>query len=167
MSFRIFAVAGLAVVAVSAAGCADNQSLLGSNSSNLTTSAVTPVAAKVDPACSGLASQIDGLRREGFADKVDKATQKKAKVTLTAAETAKVDQLNKANFEFQTKCSNFKPAASAAVAPATAPAVTTASATAAAKSVANTASQAKAAATTAKVASTPAGAVAKAAAASP
>ena len=122
MSFRTLAVAGLAVAAVTVSGCADNQSLLGNTSSNLTTAAVTPAAPKVDPACSGLASQIDALRREGIADKVDKATQKKTKVALTASETAKVDQLNKANFEFQSKCSNFKPAVTAAAAPAATPA---------------------------------------------
>lgn len=118
MSFRTFAVAALALTTAAVAGCADNQSVLG-NSANLTTSAVTP-ATRVDPACASLSAQIETLRKEGIADKVEKATQKKTKVSLTAAETAKADQLNKANFEFQSKCSNYKPQQAAAVQPAAA-----------------------------------------------
>lgn len=117
MSFRSTAIAALAVSAALLTGCADNQSLLG-NSSNLTTSAVTPPPPKADPVCAALASQIDALRKEGIADKVEKATQKKTKVSLTAAETAKADQLNKANFDFQSKCSTYKATPVASAAPA-------------------------------------------------
>ncbi len=62
---------------------------------------------RIDPACVTLTSQIDTLRKEGIAEKVEKASQKKHK--LTSAELAKADQLNKANAEFQTKCSSLTP----------------------------------------------------------
>jgi len=152
MSFRSIAIASLATLPILVSGCADNQSLLGNSSSNLTTAAV-PATPKIDPACSGLASQIDALRKDGIADKMDKATQKKTKVSLTATETAKADQLNKANFEFQAKCSNFKPSvATAAPSPvATVPATAT-NVTATAKAATDTAGQAKVAAKTATTA---------------
>lgn len=143
-STMIFALAtGTALLA----GCADNNSLFG-NSSNLTTASVAPVAAatpKTDPACAALASQIDGLRKEGIADKIEKAAQKKYK--LTTAELAKADQLNKTNADFQGKCSNYKPVmASAATTPAAPamPAKVTAAASTAA-SAGDTASAAAAA----------------------
>lgn len=105
-----------AVAAVSLAGCSDTSSILG-NSANLTTASVVPPAAKTDPACPALATQIDTLRKEGIADKVEKASLKKYK--LTTAELVKADQLNKSNADFQTKCSGYK-ATVAAVAPAAA-----------------------------------------------
>lgn len=58
---------------------------------------------KVDPVCVTLATRIEGLRREGVADKVEKAAIKK--YNLTKADLAKADQLNKANAEFQQRCS--------------------------------------------------------------
>lgn len=74
---------------------------------------------KVDPACVTLISQIDTLRKEGVQAKVEQAATKKYK--LTKAELAKADQLNKANADFQAKCSTLSPPASlaAATAPAT------------------------------------------------
>ena len=106
-------------------GCANSDSGIGSN--NLTTSSVTPAAApKIDPACYSLASQIDGLRKDGIADKIEKASAKKYK--MTAADLGKANELNKANADFQTKCSvGPKPTVTqAAIVPATAaPAATT------------------------------------------
>ena len=121
MSLRYLTIASLLAVSATVAGCADTQSLFGGPTS-LTTSAVAPPAApKADPACAGLAAQIETLRKDAAAAKVETASQKKAKVSLTAAETAKVDQLQKANVEFQAKCSTYKPG-NVAVAPASAPA---------------------------------------------
>lgn len=148
MPFRKLAMVSLIAGALTVAGCADNQSLLGNTSSNLTTSAVTtPPAPKIDPACAGLAAQIDGLRKEGIVDKMDKAAQKKQKVALSAAETAKADQLNKATLEFQSKCSSFKPAVATAAAPtatavkAVAPAASASAVKAAAPAAATSSSQ--------------------------
>jgi hypothetical protein len=69
------------------------------------TAKVEPV--KVDPACIALTSRIEGLRKEGIADKVEKASAKKYK--MTQADLSKADQLNKANAEFQARCSQLSP----------------------------------------------------------
>lgn len=81
------------------AGCAND----GGGMFGATTTASLPEKPKVDPACVTLTSQIDGLRREGVADKVEKAAAKKYK--MTPADLTKAAQLNKANAEFQGKCS--------------------------------------------------------------
>jgi hypothetical protein len=96
---KVITIAGaLATGAMLLAGCADSGGL------GLTTASVTPVtaAAKADPACATLASQIGTLRSEGVADKVEKAAAKKYK--MTTADLATADQLNKANADFQAKC---------------------------------------------------------------
>jgi hypothetical protein len=62
---------------------------------------------KVDPVCVTLATRIDALRREGIADKIEKASLKKYK--MTQADLSKADQLTKANAEFQMRCSNVPP----------------------------------------------------------
>ncbi len=156
MALRLSVFAALLAVPTVLAGCADTPTLLG-NSANLTTASVSPTTApKVDPACTNLSSQIEGLRKEGIADKVEKASLKKYK--LTTAELVKADQLNKANADFQGKCGTVK--ASAAATPITTASVATTAATvkSAAPAVAAIASTGKAP-TTAAVA---AAAVAKA-----
>ena len=69
--------------------------------------AARPLSAKADPACVPLTSRIDGLRKEGIADKIEKASAKKYK--MTQADLAKADQLTKANAEFQARCSTLPP----------------------------------------------------------
>lgn len=98
MKVSIITAASLAAAALFG-GCAD------SSLNGLTTSSVTSptTVAKVDPACSTLTTQINSLRSEGIADKVEKAAAKKYK--MTSADLAKADQLNKANADFQTRCS--------------------------------------------------------------
>ena len=110
--------------AVLLAGCADSSGMFG-GSNNLTTASVVETP-KTDPACVTLATQIDGLKKEGVADKVQQASIKKYK--MTTADLAKADQLNKANADFQMKCSVIKPspvtqAAMVPAAPVPAPAV--------------------------------------------
>lgn len=113
---RFAASAALALGAAALlAGCA-NDNLLGGGS-NLTTASVAPTP-PVDPACVTLTAQIDTLRKEGVAEKIEKAAAKKYK--MTPADLAKADQLTKANAEFQTKCSTVTPKASTAQAPAAA-----------------------------------------------
>ena len=147
MLVRSMMISVLAAGTALLAGCADNTSLFG-NSSNLTTASVAPAAApKADPACATLATQIDGLRKEGIADKIEKAALKKYK--LTTAELSKADQLNKFNADFQGKCSNYKPVmASAAAAPAM-PAKVTAAVSNAASSATSSATDAATSAATA------------------
>lgn len=91
-------------------GCASDSLLSGQNGT--VTSALTPPP-PANPACISLSSQIDALRAEGVADKIEKAAAKKYK--MTAADLGKADQLTKANADFQTKCSTLpaKPATAA------------------------------------------------------
>jgi hypothetical protein len=70
---------------------------------------------KVDPVCVTLVSRIDQLRKEGIADKIEKAATKKYK--LTKADIAKADQLTKANADFQLRCSTIMPRPTTAQAP--------------------------------------------------
>src|SRR6185295_14003772 len=100
------------VASVALAGCAGE-----GGESFFTTGALGTAAApeaKVDPACVTLASRIDALRKEGIADKIEKAATKKYK--MTQADLNKADQLTKANADFQFRCSTIMPK-SAAVAP--------------------------------------------------
>jgi hypothetical protein len=124
------------------AGCAD-----GSLSSAFNTGSIDPQkqaaneqAEKSKQAlCNTLVSQIDALNGEGISDKVAKAAAKKYKLKPT--DITKADELNKANTEFQSKCSDFPPRVAATapiepVATAAAPAATGAAAPAPTKTAA-------------------------------
>jgi len=115
-----------AVLACLLAGCADGGLTSGLNTGSINSSAQTQTAAKSTEAlCLTLASQIEGLNSEGVSDKVSKAAAKKYK--LKSTDLAKADELNKANTEFQTKCSSYPPRVAAAT-PAEPAATTTAAA---------------------------------------
>jgi hypothetical protein len=92
------------------AGCAE-----GGDNIFTTGSLVSGQDAKTDPACVTLVSNIEALRKEGVADKIEKAAAKRYR--MTQADLKKADQLTKANAEFQGRCSNVK-ATTAAQAPA-------------------------------------------------
>jgi hypothetical protein len=120
-------------------GCSGGVSdMFGGGSAGLATTASIPEVAKADPACATLVSQIDGLKKEGVADKVAQAAAKKYK--MNTADLSKADQLNKANGEFQAKCSvGPKPSQTAAMtapSPAVSQAVTAQASTAAKTAVA-------------------------------
>lgn len=104
--------ATLRVTALIAAGslaltaCSSTSDIFGtSGSSDVTTQSVAQAQPKIDPACGNLALEIDTLRREGVAEKIEKAAAKKYK--MTSADLAKANQLTKANAEFQSKCSTL------------------------------------------------------------
>jgi hypothetical protein len=102
----------IAIVAltVMAAGCSQDGTVF-PGSGGLNTSSVdssSQSGSKSNPLCLTLASQIDALNKEGIPDKVSKAALKKYK--LKGSDIAKADELNKANSEFQTKCSEYPPA---------------------------------------------------------
>lgn len=122
MSVALRASAALIAGASVLAGCADNSLF---PNGEFQTGALGP---KVDPVCMSLASQIDGLRREGVADRIEKAAAKKYK--MTPADLTKADQLTKANNDFQAKCSTVPKTASqtASAAGLNAPAQTSSSA---------------------------------------
>ena len=94
------------LVALMAAGCAQDGTL---TTGGLNTSSIDQAGAqsKSDPTCLTLAAQIEALNRDGTIDKVSKAAAKKYK--LKTEDLAKADELNKANTEFQTKCSAYPP----------------------------------------------------------
>lgn len=118
MSFNLRASSmALALAGVGLAGCAAD----GSNNF-FTTGALGPTQQtaaapepKVDPACVTLASRIETLRKEGIADKIEKAAAKKYK--MTNADLAKADQLTKVSAEFQLRCSTITPNITAQAAP--------------------------------------------------
>lgn len=132
----------------------DGGSLFGANE----TASVTPPPPKVDPACVALTSRIDALRKEGVTDRMEKAAAGKgATVNVKRASLAKAAELDKANAEFQAKCSTItpRPQTAQAVPAAAAAAATPAPAKPAAKAAANVApvaAAAKAAAPAAKAA---------------
>jgi hypothetical protein len=97
--------------------------MFGASNAGAATTASIPETPKADPACATLVSQIDGLKKEGVADKVAQAAAKKYK--MNTADLGKADQLNKANGEFQMKCAvGPKPSQSASIsAPAVPPAL--------------------------------------------
>lgn len=98
-------VALLTGVGLALGGCSSSGSggFLGLGDSSPITTSSLPEAAKVDPACAGLSSQIAALRQEGVADRIEKAAAKKYK--MTAADLTKADQLTKASADYQAKCS--------------------------------------------------------------
>jgi hypothetical protein len=114
----------LVLAALLLAGCAADGSTnfftTGALGTQETAAAPEP---KVDPACMSLVSRIEALRKEGVADKIEKAATKKYK--LTKADLSKADQLTKANSEFQLRCSTITPSQMSAMVssqPAAAPA---------------------------------------------
>jgi hypothetical protein len=144
-TFRKSSSVALLLGATLLGGCSGGLSDLGFGSNAGAVTASIPEVAKVDPACTTLVSQIDGLKKDGVADKVAQAAAKKYK--MNAADLTKADQLNKANGEFQAKCAaGPKPAQTASMsAPAMPPAATAAVTQAAAPLTAQAATAAKAA----------------------
>jgi hypothetical protein len=111
----------LVLAGVMLAGCA-----MEGNDGIFTTGSLTggqqAAAEKSDPVCVTLASRIETLRKEGIQDKIEKAAAKRYK--MTQADLGKADQLNKANAEFQARCSTVtpKPTTAAVESPAAEPA---------------------------------------------
>jgi len=99
--------AALVLAGVALAGCAGDGSDNMFTTGALGTQQAAAPEPKVDPLCVTLVSRIEGLRKEGVADKIEKAAVKKYK--MTNADLAKADQLTKANAEFQLRCSTIMP----------------------------------------------------------
>lgn len=116
-------------------GCAsDSSGMFGG--STLTTSAVEEKP-KVDPACVALQAKIDSLRQDGVTDRAAQAaaTGKSTTVSVKRASLTQLAELDRANAEFQSKCSTLGPRAmpAAAAVPAPAPAAAKPAAKVAAK----------------------------------
>jgi len=109
MSFNLRAPSmALILAGVALAGCAgEGSNIFTTGALGTSSQAAAPPEPKVDPACVTLASRIEMLRKEGIADKIEKASAKKYK--MTQADLAKADQLTKVNAEFQLRCSTITP----------------------------------------------------------
>ncbi len=112
-----FVAAGLVLAGCSGEGT--DGIFTGSLAHNTQNTAAAPEP-RIDPVCVSLVSRIDTLRREGVGDKIEKAAAKRYK--MTSADLGKVDQLTKANAEFQLRCSTVAPAGNTAQTPAAPPA---------------------------------------------
>ena len=106
----------LALAGLMLAGCSGEgtDGIFTGSLANNTQNAPAPEA-RIDPICVSLVSRIDTLRREGVGDKIEKAAAKRYK--MTSADLGKVDQLTKANAEFQMRCSTITPSNTATQAP--------------------------------------------------
>jgi hypothetical protein len=74
---------------------------------DLSTASITPqqTAAKADPVCTSLASQINSLKADGSIDRLQQAADgKTTKVSVKRASLQKQAELNKAYEQFQTRC---------------------------------------------------------------
>jgi phage-related tail fiber protein len=126
-------------------GCSSNSGLFGNSlttqsigmASTAPAAAPTPVASKVDPACYSLAQRIEMMRKDGVTERMEKASVgKSTTVAVKRASLAQAAELDKANADFQARCSTLGPRPIQAAAPAT---ITTGSVAASGAPVANSA----------------------------
>lgn len=123
MAFAFRAFPALLFAGFMLAGCAGDNGPFTTGSVGPTAAAPEPA---VDPACVTLAARLDTLRKEGIADKIEKAAAKKYK--MTQADLSKADQLTKVSAEFQNRCSTITPKPATAQGPGAAPAMASAGA---------------------------------------
>lgn len=98
--------------------CASNDSFLGLAADQPQPTAALPAKPAVDPACTSLATRIDALRKEGVVERVEAAAKGKgANVSVKRASLSQIAELEKANADFQAKCSTVPRAAVAPVQP--------------------------------------------------
>ncbi len=112
-------IAGVALGVAMLGGCSSDSGLFGNSlttqSIGMATSgpaATAPVAmaGKVDPACYSLSQRIDLLRQDGVTERIEKASVgKSATVSVKRDSLAKAAELDKANAEFQARCSTLGP----------------------------------------------------------
>ena len=106
MQMRAFTAAAIMAVAGLAGGCAGDAGLL-------TTSSIEPAASKqpkVDPYCVALMSKIDALRKEGTPGRIEKvAAGKSATAVVKRSALQRITELDKANAQFQSRCSTLTP----------------------------------------------------------
>ncbi|MDX2309419.1 MAG: hypothetical protein NW216_14360 [Hyphomicrobium sp.] len=108
----------LVTAAMLAGGCSSDGTPLTLSTSSIGQQADAAAKPKLDPQCVALGARIEGLRKEGFAERVEKASVgKSSNVTVKREALAKMTELDKANAEFQAKCGTV-PFQQAAVAPA-------------------------------------------------
>jgi len=118
------------------AGCSSDGGMLGSSLTTASVDGVKAATAKPDPACVALTAKIDALRKDGVTERVEKAAEgKSTTVSVKRESLAKMTELDKANADYQAKCSiaGLNKPVSAPVATGAAPAAAASAAAAAAK----------------------------------
>lgn len=107
-------------LALALAGCASDGSLALSTGS-INEQPQLAKAQRIDPACVSLMARIDELRKEGTPERLAKVATGKTKTASVKRESlARMAELDKANGEFQQKCSTLAAPAGAPAAPAAA-----------------------------------------------
>lgn len=99
-------------------GCAaDGTSLLTTGSLAGTEPKVAESNPRISPECVSLMAKIQELRQEGTPERIEKiSTGKSSTVNIKRSALAKLTELDKANVEFQAKCSKLAPTATTAMA---------------------------------------------------
>jgi hypothetical protein len=112
---RLTALIVTLAAASAAGGCANDGGAGGMFTTGSLSQPAVAAAKPIDPACTTLAAQIDGLRKEGTVDRLEKAADgKTATVNIQRVSLSKQTQLNKANAEFIAKCGPALPKATVA-----------------------------------------------------
>lgn len=115
--------------------CANDTGFFSESASQPT--AALPPKPRIDPACQSLAARIDTLRRDGVVDRAEAVSKGKGtSVKVKRASLAQLAELDKANAEFQARCSTVPRTATVAPAPVAAPAAAKTSANGATAKVA-------------------------------
>jgi len=108
---RAFTVTCTICTALVLGACA-NDTLIGGLTPSAQPTAALPAKPAVDPACTTLAARIDGLRKDGVVDRMEAAAKGKGSTVKVKRESlGQIAELEKANLEFQAKCSTLPRAA--------------------------------------------------------
>jgi hypothetical protein len=106
MKLKSVIAASAVVLSVSLAGCASDGSLALSTGS--IGESANAAESKIDPVCVTLMARIDQLRKEGTPERLAKIATGKTKTANVKREAlARMTELDKANAEFQQKCSTL------------------------------------------------------------
>lgn len=122
MRLRGLAITVGLISAMGSAGCSSTDGMFGSS---LSTAAiptaqqtVATAAPKLDPTCVAIQQRIDVLRSDGVVQRAEKAAMGKGQtVQVKRASLAQLAELDKANTEFQARCSTLGPRPVQAAAP--------------------------------------------------
>jgi len=100
--------------ALALGGCSSTGNPFGDLLTTQSLPAQTPTtvaqAPKADPACYSLQQRIDTLRKDGVTERIEKASVgKTSTVAVKRASLAQAAELDKANAEFQARCSTLGP----------------------------------------------------------
>ena len=102
----------LAVGATLTLGACADSSIFGDSAFQST--AALPAKPMVDPSCQALSTRIEAMRRDGVVDRAEAVAKGKGtNVKVKRESLAQLAELDKANAEFQSKCSTLPRAVTA------------------------------------------------------